>query len=84
VEHFTGQRPEPFVIQLPVCVTTLDEALAVAARVARLVRDEHGVLATSACVQADTEELAHRVYCDYQWPDGRRCPKRHGHQGGCG
>ncbi|MDG4794402.1 hypothetical protein [Micromonospora sp. WMMD1082] len=87
VEPAGGREEEGpgYVIHLPIRVTDLAAATALAGRVATslnfLLELDAGETEVST---ADDQNNRHRVFCDLLLPDRTRCPQPYDHSGPCG
>ncbi|PZG22194.1 hypothetical protein C1I95_05890 [Micromonospora craterilacus] len=74
-----------YVIHLPIRVTNLAAAIALAGRVATSLNFLPELDAGETEVStADDQNNRHRVFCDLLLPDRTRCPQPYDHNGPCG
>ncbi|GGM59735.1 hypothetical protein GCM10011608_51050 [Micromonospora sonchi] len=86
-EPATGRDEESpgYVIHLPIRVTDLAAATALAGRVATSLNFLPELDAGETEVStADDQNNRHRVFCDLLLPDRTRCPQPYDHRGPCG
>ncbi|MEH1165806.1 hypothetical protein V6V47_10505 [Micromonospora sp. CPCC 205539] len=84
-ERIRDDEEPGFVIHLPIRVSDLAAATALAGRVAVSLGFLSELDAGETTVSnADDQNNRHRVFCDLLLPDRSRCPQRYEHEGSCG